>query len=112
MYTSPPYARDKGQRLKKYQRRDAKRLWLEHYIRHPDSEYPHVARCCEAIGISRAAYYNWLKTDALFKRKVDAIGAVWFSDWLPTEEAKQKHRKLQQYGRELIKYDERKQSQK
>src|SRR5258708_3059199 len=87
------YAHERGQRLKRYERRDAKRQFLRHYILHPGSEYPCVSRSCRAIGISRGTFYGWSRTDALFNRKIQAINAVWFEDG---------DKALQRYGKELI----------
>jgi hypothetical protein len=95
MHKSTLYTREReqGQRLKRYERRDAKRQFLRHYILHPGSAYPCVSRSCRAIGISRSAYYSWLRTDALFNKKIAAINAVWFEDG---------NKELQRYGKELI----------
>jgi hypothetical protein len=93
--------RSRGQRLKRYERRDFKRLFLGHYI-----QTLNVTASCKAVGVSRAAFYTWLNTDERFKEKYHAITSVYYLSYLPyacTEEQKETHKKREKYGRLLIK---------
>ena len=111
MNSSTPNTRVRGQRLKRHERRDAKRLWLEHYIRHPDSPEPNVGLSCRAAGVSRSAFYQWLQTDELFAKKYDGVTtAFWPSHRAYFVKEYLKERDLASYGRELIRYDQRKQA--
>ena len=63
--------RSQGQRMKRCERRDAKRAFLTSFAAQG------IARdACKAAGISRSILYEWLKHDPRFNAKYEAINAA------------------------------------
>ena len=92
-----------GQRMRKGVRRDAKRAFLCSYARNPI-----VLRAIVDAGCSRSAFYLWLKQDALFNKKYQALTAYWYlprwDNYPPTNEEIRAYRKQKRYGERLQHY--------
>lgn len=93
--------RSQGQRMRRCERRDAKRLFLTSYA------IQGVARtACRVAGISRSIFYTWLKTDARFHEKYNAISAAIYDprclSW--DQDQKQQFLRTRRQGERLIRY--------
>lgn len=89
-----------GQRLKRAERQRLKRQFLMEYAEHPVAQ-----EICKRIGISRPGFYQWLKTDARFKTKYEALSAVYYDIWLWSDDKQwEAHLKLRKQGHQLIRY--------
>lgn len=89
-----------GQRLKRAERQRLKRQFLMEFAQHP-----YVGNVCKQIGISRSGFYQWLKTDARFKTKYEALSAVYYDIWLWSDDEQWKaHLKRRREGHQLIRY--------
>jgi hypothetical protein len=93
--------RSQGQRMRRCERRDAKRVFLTSYATQG------VARtACHVAGISRSLFYAWLKADAHFNEKYTLLTAALYDGLWPgmsRHEVKQYLHDRQQ-GERLIRY--------
>lgn len=98
---TPIRTREKGQRMKRCERRDAKRIFLTSYAAHPV-----VIASCKEARISRAAFYVWLASDPLFNDKYQALNCAYYEGryMYMSKEELQEYRRYRKRGEWLVRY--------
>jgi hypothetical protein len=101
--------RSQGQRMKRYERRDAKRAFLMSY-----AEQGVARTACKIAGISRSLLYSWLKADARFNAKYEALTAAHYdARWMYMSKDEVKHyMRARRQGERLIRYYQQRETEK
>ena len=62
------HARARGQRYRRHERRDLKKLFLHHFF-----HIRNVSETCRYLHIARNTFYGWLQRDSVFKQRYDDL---------------------------------------
>ena len=84
-------ARSRGQRIKRGLRRDLKREFLRRY-----QSVAVVSDVCKEIGLARCTFYAWLRRDAQFAARFEAIRTARFEAEMAELERRFPSRRLEE----------------